>query len=304
MKRSLLTIICTMVLTISQSQVSHYVESDNAKIHYQTFGQGNPILIINGGPGFGSKGFTALARKIENLGYQAILFDQRGTGKSLLSKVDNTTITMDLMVDDIESIREDLKFSEWAVLGHSFGGMLANYYAAKHPERITAMIQSSSGGIDLSLLQSAQGNIYAKFSEDEVDSLNHWRQQYSSSDHSTARIKYNKLFAKAYVYHAEHIPVIANRLMEGDLALNRLVWNNLREIQYDCKNELAGFCKPVLIIQGKEDIISEALAYQADSVYCNSRIVLLAHCGHYGWLDQEERYLTEIDEFLAMQIKP
>ncbi|MCB0663128.1 MAG: hypothetical protein KDC24_10335, partial [Saprospiraceae bacterium] len=59
----------------------------NRTISYKTFGEGKPILIINGGPGMNSNGFQFMAEKIAALGYQTILFDQRGTGGSILPTV-------------------------------------------------------------------------------------------------------------------------------------------------------------------------------------------------------------------------
>lgn len=280
------------------AQTTHTVRSGEATIHVKTFGKGQPVLIINGGPGFNSSGFEPLALKIEALGYQAILFDQRGTGLSKLPTVDASTITMDLMVQDIEAIRKHLKLQEWTVLGHSFGGMLANYYASKHPQSITAMIQSSSGGIDLSLLQNAQNSILSKFTPAEIDSLNRWRRAFQQSDNLPARRKHNQLLAKAYVYKEGLIPVIADRLMEGDLALNRMVWNNMLAIEYDCKTTLASFCKPVLIIQGQQDVVSKELAQTAHQAYCRSNMIFLDQCGHYGWLDQEKAYLEALQHFL------
>ena len=55
------------------------------------------------------------------------------------------------MVDDLEVLRKQLQIRQWIVLGHSFGGMLACYYATLFPENIEGLILSSSGGIDLEL---------------------------------------------------------------------------------------------------------------------------------------------------------
>lgn len=153
-----------------------FVASDGINIYYQTFGEGNPIFIINGGPGFNSEGFAAMVKEIANLGYRTIIYDQRGTGKSKLEILDSTTITMDLMVKDIEAVREKLGYKEWVVLGHSFGGMMANYYASKHPERVKAIIASSSGGMDLALLANAGSEILSRLSESEQDSLRYYRE--------------------------------------------------------------------------------------------------------------------------------
>lgn len=283
---------------VVHAQESTYTASKQVAIHFQEFGQGYPVLIVNGGPGFNSQGFSVVANKFAELGFKAILFDQRGTGQSTLPKVDRSTITMDLMVEDMEQIRRALGVEKWIIFGHSFGGMLASYYTAKHPERVKAMVLSSSGGIDLSLLTTAQENIYARFSNAERDSLSLWRRQYSYENQLAARKKYNKLYARAYVYDTAHVSLIADRLMEGDLHINRLVWNNLQAIHYDCKVALSQFCNPVLIIQGKQDLIPIGLALKADSVLCRSTVTILNECGHYGWVDQPDEYWLTIADFL------
>ncbi|MDX1651471.1 MAG: alpha/beta fold hydrolase [Brumimicrobium sp.] len=282
-----------------QGQEENFVESNGVNIHFTIFGEGPPVLIINGGPGFSSEGFVPLAKKIANEGYQTILYDQRGTGKSSMEKVDSTNITMDLMVEDIEAIRKKMNIDEWIVLGHSFGGIMANYYTAQYPSRVKAMISSSSGGIDLSLLRNAQSNLYSKLTQTELDSMRYWSAQRRNGDNSEyAQKQFAKYMAPAYVYDRKFIPVVAERLTQGNMALNRLVWNDLIRIEYDCKPKLRSFDKPVLIIQGKNDIISENLASTADSVFPNSKVVLLDSCGHYGWLDQPVDYFGKIFSFL------
>src|SRR4051812_42772469 len=69
-------------------------------IYYRTYGSGTPLLIINGGPGMNSIGYEPLAKSLA-ANAQTIIFDQRGTGQSMPEHIDSTTITMDLMVQDI-----------------------------------------------------------------------------------------------------------------------------------------------------------------------------------------------------------
>lgn len=71
--------------------------------------------------------------------YRSILFDQRGSGKSLphASLEDNTTWHL---VSDIEALREHLKIEKWIVFGGSWGSTLALAYSQKHPERCLGLI--------------------------------------------------------------------------------------------------------------------------------------------------------------------
>ncbi len=99
--------------------------------------EGKPILFLHGGPGMG---ISAYHRTFFNPDeYRIILFDQRGSGKSLpFSSLENNT-TWDL-VDDIERLREHLGVKDWVVFGGSWGCTLALSYAIKHPEQVQGLI--------------------------------------------------------------------------------------------------------------------------------------------------------------------
>lgn len=270
---------------------------DFSQTYFKTFGSGSPILIINGGPGMNSNGFETMAKTLSKK-HQTIIYDQRGTGKSTLKAVNAETVSMKLMTDDIESLRKHLKIKKWTILGHSFGGMLASYYATIYPNSINKLVLSSSGGIDLSLLKGVNG-IEASLSAIEKDSLKYWTDKIESGDTTQiARLGRAKALAPAYVYNRKFIPLIAERLTQGNSTINSLLWKDMQRINFDCKEKLKSFQKPTLIIQGKQDIISKEIGEIALNAFPNSKMVLLENCKHYGWLDAEEKYFTEIETFL------
>ncbi|MBL0008446.1 MAG: hypothetical protein IPP25_15045 [Saprospiraceae bacterium] len=59
------------------SQQSTAISIDGAQIYYKTFGKGQPLLIINGGPGMNSDGFEGLAVSLSEH-FMTIIYDQRG----------------------------------------------------------------------------------------------------------------------------------------------------------------------------------------------------------------------------------
>ena len=295
---TVLSILLFIALSCHSQTQGSCRSTDSSLIFYRSFGTGEPLLIINGGPGMNSDGFEGLAVKLSK-NRQTIIYDQRGTGRSVLPKTDASTITMKLMIDDIECLRKHLHIDQWSVLGHSFGGMLASYYATQYPAHIKSMILSSSGGIDLGLLSYVSESINAKLGKTALDSINYWVNKISAGDTSHyARLQRGRLLAPAYLYDQKYIPVIAERLTQGNTNINNLVWQDLQKIHYDCAEKLKGFDQPVLIIQGKQDIMRPETAEKAHRVLKNSRIVYLDHCGHYGWLDNEEVYLREVNAFL------
>lgn len=284
-----------------RAQDSGFVSSEGVQTFYRTFGaKGLPILIINGGPGMNSNGFAEVAQKLSGDGtYRTIIYDQRGTGKSVLTTFDASTITMKLMVGDIESLRKHLGFEKWCILGHSFGGVLAAYYATLHPERVDKLILSSTGGINLDFLNYVGARISARLTQRERDSLAYWSERISRGDTSHhARLQRGLALAPAYLYNRTYIPTVAERLTQGNSIINGLVFQNLRAIQFDCAEQLRHFQRPTLIIQGKEDIITVETAEYAHKILPNSRLVLLEKCAHYGWLDKEAEYFTAVRQFL------
>ncbi len=57
----LATLFASIIFTGNAQEVDDIIELDESKIHYQIFGDGVPVLILNGGPGMSSEGFIPLA---------------------------------------------------------------------------------------------------------------------------------------------------------------------------------------------------------------------------------------------------
>lgn len=280
------------------AQTEGTIESAGSKLHYRTLGNGRPILFINGGPGLDSDGFTALAERMSDKN-QVILYDQRGTGKSELADINAKTVSMDLMVADIETLRQHLKIDTWVVLGHSFGGMLAAYYATKHPESIDGIIMSSSGGIDLGLRSYVNGRMRKMLDKDQLAALDESNRKLAKGDSTKEnRLARANAMANVYAYHKKFVPFIANRLTKTNLNINQLLWNNMDDIHFDCSSKLKSFDKPVIVIQGKNDILDIKTAEKIHAAFPKSTLVLIDKCGHYGWLDAPDAYFSAINQFL------
>ena len=109
------------------------------ELHVEECGnpRGKPIVFVHGGPGGGVEPWH---RQFFHPGrYRAVLFDQRGCGKSTPHAELRENTTWDL-VADMEKIRERLGIDRWVVFGGSWGSTLALAYAEAHPERTRALI--------------------------------------------------------------------------------------------------------------------------------------------------------------------
>ena len=124
--------------TAAQPARQGMVSLENARLFYEVIGNGEPIIVVHGGPGLDhgylKPGLDALASR-----HTLVYYDQRGTGRSAAS-LDSATINMDTFVEDIEALRQTLGFDRVSVMGHSFGGLIAMEYAFRHPETLRALI--------------------------------------------------------------------------------------------------------------------------------------------------------------------
>jgi len=301
MKKILLILLLSLSFSVSGNcQEDGFIKTEDGVLHFKKYGNGEPLLIINGGPGLDCEGFTPLAKLLSDK-YMTILFDQRGTGKSKLKQVDSTTVTMELMARDMETIRNYFKIKKWIVLGHSFGGWMAEYYAVHYPDPIKAMILSSTGGIDLRILDYFNENLQMRLSQTERDSLKYWDKRVEQGD-TTYSAKYNKgkYLASAYLYNKEYVPTLAQRLaFGGNPQITGLVYKDLFKIKFTCRETLKDFAKPVLIIQGRQDITGDGIAYEAHLILRNSKMVFINKSGHYSWWEQSEQYKSEVEKFIA-----
>jgi len=112
---------------------------DGHTLHVEECGtpEGIPICVVHGGPGGGC---PPTYRRFFDPGHtRAVLFDQRGCGKSTphLELTNNTT---QHLVADMEAIREALNIDKWILFGGSWGSTLSLVYAQTHPDKVYGLI--------------------------------------------------------------------------------------------------------------------------------------------------------------------
>jgi proline iminopeptidase len=120
---------------------------DGNLVYWQTYGNpdGKPAVLVHGGPGTGCS--PSMARGFDPRRYRAVLFDQRGSGRSTPHASDPTADlsvnTTWHLVADMERLREHLGIERWLVTGGSWGSTLTLAYAERYPERVTEIVLSA-----------------------------------------------------------------------------------------------------------------------------------------------------------------
>src|SRR5258706_3154410 len=118
-----------------------YVTVNGAKLWVVIVGKGDPLFIIPGGPGsthFAYRTFDSLASN-----NMIIYFDAFGRGKSDTAK-DVKEYSLQRDIDDLEGLRKALHFDMINVLGHSYGGLVAQGYALQYGEHVKHLILANT----------------------------------------------------------------------------------------------------------------------------------------------------------------
>lgn len=175
---------------------------DGNLVHWETSGNpdGKPAVMVHGGPGQGTS--PNMRRMFDPERYRAVLFDQRGCGRSTPHASDpaadlrvNTT---EHLVADMERLREHLGIDQWLLTGGSWGTTLALVYAQRYPHRVSQIMLSA-----ISLSQRS-----------EIDWLYRGVRRFFPEDWAAFR-------AGAPDAADDELPAAYARLMENPAARNR-----------------------------------------------------------------------------------
>ncbi len=108
---------------------------DGHELYVETIGRldGIPAVYLHGGPGSGCQ--PDHRRLFDPERFHAVLFDQRGAGRSR-PKGSREANTLPHLIADMETIREKFGFERWLIVGGSWGATLALAYAQAHPAHV------------------------------------------------------------------------------------------------------------------------------------------------------------------------
>lgn len=116
-----------------------FAVGDGHEIYVESVGRegGIAAVYLHGGPGSGCQ--PDHRRLFDPERFHAVLFDQRGAGRSR-PKGPRDDNTLPHLIADMEKIREKFAFERWIVVGGSWGATLALAYAEAHPDRVSGLV--------------------------------------------------------------------------------------------------------------------------------------------------------------------
>jgi pimeloyl-ACP methyl ester carboxylesterase len=119
----------------------HYVQAKDAKIYYEVYGKGQPIVLLHGGLFGSTVEMTDFIDRLQQ-DFQVIAISTRGHGKSSLG---TEPLTLEQRANDAMAVINAVTKDSVMVIGFSDGGYTAYQLGAMFPNRIKKMVVMGAG---------------------------------------------------------------------------------------------------------------------------------------------------------------
>ncbi|HEX6776806.1 MAG TPA: alpha/beta fold hydrolase, partial [Ktedonobacterales bacterium] len=216
-------------------------------------------------------------------------------------------VSLQSELQDLERLREHLRLDSVALLGHSWGGLLAMEYALRHPEQVSHLIllnTAPASHADCVLFEEERDG---KAPDDAA--LVRELQSGSAYEEGDleARAAANRVYFRATLRSPELLDRLIEHLQTGwtkeDVlkarAIGQRLWGETYESPgYDLLPRLTGLRVPTLILHGDYDFVPVACAAHIAEAIPDARFVVLRDCGHFSYLERPDEVRQILSAFL------
>jgi len=277
---------------------------NNVEISYTVAGAG-PVMIVQGvGWGLDSRLYQNTLKFLETH-YTLVYVDPRGTG-DVEPISSSAQLSSDLMVDDLDALRQHLGLGKIILLGHAHGGFIAMKYALKFPARLSQLILA-----DCVLLRNLEEDTRAvnenlqrhprRKDQNWENAVAKFKDEY---DARTVEVLRENLRATAILYFnyystAQRV-TFERSLNEAKLSINnfnQFVQSDL--LHYDLNGQESRIATPTLLLYGLNDpYFIRPYARRLHFAIRNSKLELFERSGHYPWLEEPQHFSEAVRAFL------
>lgn len=257
-----------------------HLNINSVNINYELEGKGPVVIFINGLTM--SLNGWAYQMKPFNERYRVLRYDCRGQGGS--DKPDQQ-YSQDMHADDLNNLLQGLGIEKAHIIGLSNGGMIAQHFALKYPEKTGALVLADTCSYVGKLLELT---VYSWIKATEA-----------GGNDLRYDVLLPQIFSESFI--ANNQELITN-MKEFSSQINspRAVINLAKaSIKHDLKDKVAEIKSPTLIIAGEEDILipprySKMLNEQIE----NSELAIIKDCAHVPPIEKPDEFNSIVLEFL------
>lgn len=280
-----------------------YASVPGGKIYWRKFGSGGktPLLTLHGGPGAAHNYLLSLQALADER--PVIFYDQLGCGKAD-APGDEGLYTIQRAVDEVDAVRSALGLDRVALLGHSWGALLAVEYLCQG--RGQGVDQLILGGAMASIPQAVAGfeRLFATLPDD-----------YAAKIHGLERAgktgtpEYAQLVQTFYDTFLLRVPPTPDALASFDALSKSIAYrvlNGPNEFTivgaiktWDRRKDLKAITQKTLIVTGQFDEITlDCHETLRDGVSGPSTLTVMPGCSHMAMVEQPAQYNALLRTFL------
>jgi proline iminopeptidase len=281
-----------------------FIRADGVDIYCKSVGKGPALVVLHGGPGSDHSDFLPSLHPLARSN-RLIFIDERGSGRSERLE-DTKKYTLDYMVSDLHHVRKAFGLKRFALLGHSFGGLLAQAYAVRYPQTLNRLILAGTAHSAKTFNADFRRIRAALSTKDRAEMAAYEARGIFRSDGRYVR-GYERLCARIlapYMYSRPPPPAEPQSYVSGWEVLREMwvrrsdfhVDGNLKGV--DFTSQLRTLKVPTLVVLGDRDLVSVQSAEKLAAVLPNAKLVVIPDCGHMMYIDQTQRFNELVSEFL------
>lgn len=256
-----------------------------------TFVEKPVLFLLHGGPGGNHLRFKQHSLALQEF-TQLVFIDHRGCGRS--KKTFPADYTLENNIEDIEALRQHLGLERILILGNSYGGMVAQGYAARYAKNVAKLILVATAPSH-HFLADAKINLRSQGSAEQI-ALG--EQLWNGAFTSDAQVA--DFFTKMHSLYSTQPQVqnfSSNNSSWSYEALNQGFKTFLREFNFI--PELSKISCPTLILAGQEDWICPPQHAKILAQHIRrAQLKIFPNCGHTIAIDAQDRYMQAIQDFL------
>jgi proline iminopeptidase len=295
-------------------QQEGFVDAHGVLIYYLALGNGDPLVVVHGGPGADHTYFLPYLLPLART-HRLIFIDERGSGRSQRLQ-DTSQYTVENMVEDVEDVRVALNLGKISLLGHSYGGVLAEAYALKYQQNLTHLILNSTFP-STNQMNEVLAREKAQMPPDKLKRLNNleaaglfgkgeaWEHGRYTNEYATLAWG-NGYFPFIYGARPDPNDDPVAQIAGTSWELYRVMWGehgefvidgNLKSVEY--LDRLSSIKVPTLIVVGDHDECDPALSKEMNGKIAGSKLVVLPNSGHMNFVDQPDLWQQAVVGFLG-----
>lgn len=297
MKALFISCIIHISAFVAHGQRMDSIKFDKGFLYYHEYGKGEPLILLTGGPGSSYQQLEEVAIELGK-GYRSILFEQRGTGRSMPTPHDASSINLKVAHNDLTLLLNHLKLKEATLIGHSWGGMLAMSYATSNPTKVKSLVLLDPGPFKLDpiLNKAFLDNQESRLSVQEAALKENLSSKIKSgSATETEKEQFERLRLLPIIFHKNKVDELYPRIKKGgnNLKTSGLIMKSLGESNFDLTKTLPLFLKPIHIISGRQDP-GAFVSYELKILIPKAQLYWIEGAGHFPMFEQPEQFYSTL----------